>query len=358
MTSLPTVVYSIPDEGLGHAVRSSAMIRELSKYYSVHIYTSGNAFNYFRDKQACQVHELKDNIRFVRDDTKVKYFDSGCEAIEKLYFTPRTQLELEVRSLNPVAVITDFEPILARIARSLNVPLISVDNQHKFSATYFPHGFGFKNKAYIVATSFFVDSFIPAPALKVVSTFHYDLLMPAHDTKLVNIFLREELKSIERTEGEHILVYCKDVIQDKLLKVLSQLEHPCIIYGATKPVNKPNLTYKKMDDTQFLHDLASCKKVICTAGNQLPGEARYLEKAVLVIPEPAQYEQSINAVCAVKLHMGWQCEIDDLSKEYVENFLKNSYPTPERGADNAVQEAAKSVVEFIESRRRTRSNTI
>jgi UDP:flavonoid glycosyltransferase YjiC (YdhE family) len=40
--------------------------------------------------------------------------------------------------------------------------------------------------------------------------------------------------------------------------------------------------------------LATCDALICTAGNQLVGEALFLQKPVLALPEPGNFEQALN----------------------------------------------------------------
>jgi UDP:flavonoid glycosyltransferase YjiC (YdhE family) len=60
---------------------------------------------------------------------------------------------------------------------------------------------------------------------------------------------------------------------------------------------------------EFIADLASCKAVISSRGQQLIGEARYFGKPPLVVRMPKQHEQEINARYTKKEGLGDYCSI-------------------------------------------------
>lgn len=67
------------------------------------------------------------------------------------------------------------------------------------------------------------------------------------------------------------------------------------MYGLGAQPRRGNLVFRDIDEHRFLEDLATCDAMISTAGNQLVGEALYLAKPVLVLPEARNFEQYINA---------------------------------------------------------------
>jgi uncharacterized protein (TIGR00661 family) len=66
------------------------------------------------------------------------------------------------------------------------------------------------------------------------------------------------------------------------------------IYGLGARPNSGRLRFFDIDPNRFVSDLAHCRGLVCTAGNQLIGEALYLQKPVLALPEPKNFEQEIN----------------------------------------------------------------
>jgi uncharacterized protein (TIGR00661 family) len=67
------------------------------------------------------------------------------------------------------------------------------------------------------------------------------------------------------------------------------------LYGqGTQPADG-NIEYRAVEEQGFLADLASCYALISNAGNQLVGEALFLRKPMLALPEPGNFEQAVNA---------------------------------------------------------------
>jgi len=59
---------------------------------------------------------------------------------------------------------------------------------------------------------------------------------------------------------------------------LRQLDIPVVIYGTPYRGKVDNLDFRAPSNEWFVHDLAHCRAVLCTAGNQLTGEAIHLGK--------------------------------------------------------------------------------
>jgi len=72
-----------------------------------------------------------------------------------------------------------------------------------------------------------------------------------------------------------------------------------------------------------LEDLAASQALITTAGNQLVGEALFLGKPVLAMPEKGNYEQHINAFYLKQSGLGTTVEMDMLTSERVKFFLNH-----------------------------------
>jgi len=86
---------------------------------------------------------------------------------------------------------------------------------------------------------------------------------------------------------------------EQFLETLSRIEKRFVIYNFSIPARADryrNLEFKKPSIKGFLHDLATCHSVICTAGFTLISEVLYLGKPALVMPNGGILEQTLNAI--------------------------------------------------------------
>jgi len=105
-----------------------------------------------------------------------------------------------------------------------------------------------------------------------------------------------------------------------------------------------NIEFKEIAEDSFLSDFETCEALICTAGNQMLGEASYLGKPVLALPEPNNQEQMINAFFAARQQVGEWCQLDKLTYERLNSFLRRmeNYRSEEKrpeffGNDDAIR---------------------
>jgi uncharacterized protein (TIGR00661 family) len=120
--------------------------------------------------------------------------------------------------------------------------------------------------------------------------------------------------------------------------VAAKVDERFITYGCDG-VRADNIEYRPTSDQEFARDLASCKAVLCTGGQQLIGESRYFGKPTLIVPIPKQHEQEINARFARQLGIGDFCPIDQLSAERIKSFLQRPAAGPHRanGVDQVIE---------------------
>ncbi len=66
------------------------------------------------------------------------------------------------------------------------------------------------------------------------------------------------------------------------------------VYGLGAQPSRGNLRFFAIDERRFVEDLATSYALVTTAGNQLLGEALYLRKPILALPEPNNPEQLLH----------------------------------------------------------------
>ena len=237
-------------------------------------------------------------------------------------------------------ILTDFEPLLAKVARSLEVPLVTIDNQHKFLAPL-REGFGFTSNLHNFLLGMFVRWHMGKADHHIVTTFHKCRYLKG--ITRVDGMLREEFLNQEPTLGDYTLVYLHHSVANRVLPILRQMQNEKFIVYGVKGDDCKNIEFKSVSYEIFAADLAGCKQVICTAGNQLLCELKYLKKKVLAIPILHQQEQFLNAQYAQLENIGIACKAHELTKAIVNDFLHTTFPIQK------VTNGVDKVVEFLES---------
>jgi uncharacterized protein (TIGR00661 family) len=228
-------------------------------------------------------------------------------------------LSNEVERKRPDLVIADFEPFLCRAARMCHVPVISLDHQHAFVFGDF-HDLPFDLKRFCVFTGIFVDQYVEKN-VSVVASFFQPMLK-----RSVNWFgglVTEDVLRAETRQEDHIVVYIREGIEDKVLKVLKGTKEVFRVYNRTHEdlVKSENFEFKKINRNEFIRDLATCKAVISTADHQLLTESLCLQKPIFAIPLPGQEEQAVNGYFLEKMGYGRTERIERLTPSHMRNFL-------------------------------------
>ena len=79
-------------------------------------------------------------------------------------------------------------------------------------------------------------------------------------------------------------------------------------------IQRANVLIEPISNDAFLQSLASSKAVLCNAGFELPSEAIYLKKKLLVVPIKGQYEQLCNAAALKEIGI---CIMENLHRESI-----------------------------------------
>lgn len=320
-----TIFYGVNGMGLGHAMRTLSIISALPDC-QIHVFTHDHAFDYFKKLNYPFLHKIN-GITFSYKNGGVDYLNTSKKFTKFFLRDLRKNLKYinkQKKIHKPKILISDFEPSISRIK---NLPLISIDNQHRFvhdDLKDLPSHL----KIFGYGISALAKIYVPKPNETIISTFHYDLLNAKKpNVTLTNSLFRPEIEKLKPINNNFLLVYCRDNVQNKIISSLKEVNIPIKIYGCQgKETN--NIKYYKIGPN-FINDLSQCKALISTAGNSLIGEARFFKKPCLIIPEPNQYEQSINAFYAQKLGIAQSCTLNTLDSLVVKNFINNFTNTAE-----------------------------
>ncbi|MHA7834905.1 MAG: glycosyltransferase family protein, partial [Algiphilus sp.] len=103
-----------------------------------------------------------------------------------------------------------------------------------------------------------------------------------------------------------------------------------------------NLEFCAPSNEWFAHDLAACRAVLSTAGNQLIGEALHFGKPILAVPEDA-FEQRLNATMVERMGIGMRVAASQLSPSHVDRLLSHEDQFASRTAEYASDGRAEAI---------------
>jgi len=311
------ILYGIAGEGRGHAARSKEIISHLCKNHEVLVVTWGKAYDMLKDEfQVCRTFGLPLTIK----NGKILLFRTALDNIKKaLLELPKdySQLRKLVNEFKPDIVISDFEPLSARLASKYGIPLISIDNQHMLTNCRldFPKKY---LRDYLISKMVVKGYGIKADEFFITSFHNPKIILK--NTCLFPPILRKEVLKAKPKKGDYILMYQSGNGDEKTLDVLKNVDEKFIVYGFNREGKDNNLTFKRFSESGFLKDLAGCKWVISTAGFSLISESLYLKKPLLVIPV-GHFEQTVNSIYLKKLGYG---DYDSkLSEKIIRDFISN-----------------------------------
>jgi uncharacterized protein (TIGR00661 family) len=302
------ILYGVFGYGRGHATRALSVLPHLRERHDVVILAGGDAYDaiapchpvvriptlryeYRSDGRRSLSKTFGENLRRIAD---VALQGQGFRAVARL-----------VRELRPDVALCDAEPWTHAAAAQLGVPRISFDHFGVLAYCRPPIPFTDRLRSFRDVSAY--RALMGRPDRVIVSSF-YDGGARDPRIKFVGPLLRAEVLGRRAVRGEHLLVYLNHgayQLTPRVENALRSLHFPVIVYGTPRRGVDGNLTFRAPSNEPFLDDLATCRAVFSTAGNQLVGEALWFNKPMLVMPEHT-VEQRLNAAAVERLGIGMQ----------------------------------------------------
>ena len=249
--------------------------------------------------------------------TAIKNLKSLTGGISKF----REFKETVFNDFKPDIVLCDFEPFTAYMATHRDLPLVSLDNQHRMRYMEYPCTALLRKDALVAETV--VRAFVPKPDISLVTTFFFGDVKNER-TFLFPPILRQAVFEAKPSDEGHILVYFTQEFESFMGMLRDFPRERFLVYGAGREGEEGNLTFRPFSLNGFLADLASCRAVISTAGFTLMTEALHLRKPMLALPMGGQFEQELNALLLDDINYGKNGRTAD--SESIGDFL---YRLPE-----------------------------
>jgi len=326
------ILYGVVGEGMGHATRSSVILRHLVArgQHQIEVVVSGRAHAYLeRTFPQLKIHEIA-GLNMVYRDNKVKKKRTFWDFVKKLpAFAENFETFTRIAEAHrPELIVSDFESFAYYYAKKHDLPVISIDNMQIINRC--DHGDleipdevarAFKLSKTIVKAK------LPHCDWYMVTTFFFPPVRKKR-TSLHPPILRDAILDARPTPGDHVLVYQTSDTFTELIPTLKRLPGKFIVYGLKREEDLGNVRLKDFSETGFVADLASARAVLAGGGYSLMGEAVQLGKPLLSVPLEGQFEQTLNALYLQKLGYGEYHRA--LTEDGIASFLYKSQGYAER----------------------------
>lgn len=334
------ILYGIMGNTHGHVMRSRA-IMEKWLGHEFYIVGGGRVVEAFKDQQPVL------EVPVLRTVHKKQSVDVGAvvrQIAGRVLEIPKVQKQIldVIEKFQPDLAICDREFFLPFACKKVGLRCISVNHSHVLLKCRY-----LVDPSQRISWSLaMLNDYLFFNRTKencMVSFFHPPLKNPEHN-KLFPPVLRPEVLPIRPTNGDHILVYQTSKTFPALIKTLSELKRPVVVYGFKNELEKQgNITFKPYHLQTIIEDLASCAYAVVNGGHNLISEALHFGKPVLCFPIANLFEQYLNSRYVRELGYGDFSTLKNPSVRLFENFelrLQNFKIPPSdhfNGIDSLIQ---------------------
>ncbi len=323
------ILYGVQATGNGHISRSREVIRQLKNMgHDVQVIFSGRDPSMLWEVETFEPYNAFRGLTFISRRGKVRKIRTALQL--NLFQFYRDILSYDTSGFD--LVVTDFEPVSARIARRNGIPSIGVGHQYAFL-----HDIPVRKADPF--SMWVTRNFAPTDYSVGLHWYHFEKpilppIIPVH------------LKVNSQMKHDKILVYLPFESIDDIESLLRPITtHHFFIYcdtaGAT---DDGKIHLRSFSRDGFLRDLLDCNGVISNAGFEFISEALYLGKKSLVKPLSGQMEQASNAFVISQLKLGMI--MSKLNQDAVRQFLA----APSIGRIR-YPDVARIIAEWIEGRK-------
>lgn len=317
------ICYGVHGYGRGHATRSLAVLSELHGRHELLILAGGEAHAaIWPTFPVLRIPTL--GYYYGRNATRSNWqtFRRNAPAVLDLLLRgPVMQSVLEaLRDFRPDVVISDAEAWTHRAARQLKIPRIGFD--HFGVMAYCRPRLPWVDRLISRRDVLVYKGLMGEPQRVIVSSF-FDAPAARLGVCVVGPMLRDDVLRVTPSRGTYLLAYFNNGAHQFTPAVeaaLRGLDCRVLVYGTPRQGTQGNLEFRSPSNLPFIEDLAGCRAVLSTAGNQLVGEAMHLGKPLLVVPEDC-VEQRLNARELERMGIGLRTCWRRLNTGLIESFL-------------------------------------
>lgn len=339
------ILYTVCGIGLGHASRSSAIIKELRKKHQVFIASYGAAYEQM--KKLSEHSTQLEWFRLVFDDA---VFSRRKTLLYNIHLAPYYgaknffRLMRMVKRFKPDIVVSDFDFNGLYVGEFFRLPVITISNMHLMD--YVP--------IKLTRNELIDYVFTETPILKAFAATDYfiipSFIKPRVKAKKAKFFypvVREEVARLKPKDRGFILVYSSPDHLKKLIPLFQQLKNEkFVVYGMDMEARDRNIIYKKDSAKSILRYLKDCSAIISHGGISLLSEAVILKKPTYTFSSKNFFERYYNGAVLEKLGLGMVRETPDI--ESLGEFLSKLPKYKKALKRSKIKCETKEVVAYID----------
>jgi uncharacterized protein (TIGR00661 family) len=274
------ILYGVQATGNGHISRSREVIRCLkADGLEVDVVLSGRDPSQLWDMEVFEPYRVFPGLTFSTRRGRLLFLDTARRLDLGRFYADIRRFDARGYDL----VITDFEPLTARIARRAGKPSLGIGHQYAFR-------YKIPIAGYNPAAWYVIRNFAPADRAIGLHWHHFDqpILPP---------IVPKQMPADGDPSPVKTLVYLPFEALEDIRRLLGPFR-ACeffIYHPLPEPREEGHLHLRTYSREGFLQDLADCGRVITNAGFELASEALKLGRRILVKPLAGQMEQLSNA---------------------------------------------------------------
>ncbi len=252
-----------------------------------------------------------------------------------------------IEDFKPDIILSDSEIFTHHAARKLHVPRITFD--HFGFLVYCRPQMSRFDRWKGAGSAFAYRTMFGEPDRIIVSSF-FDAPPIREGIQVVGPVIRPEVRRVSPSRKEHLLVYLsigQHEYTDQIEQALLKLDCPVLVYGTPRRGLQGNLQFKPIANIPFIEDLASCRAVFATTGNQLCGEVIHFGKPLLGMPIDC-LEQRLNAAQIERMGVGMAAPRGRITVDLLKNFLAREHEFA-LNAQRQSRDGAREALDAIES---------
>lgn len=286
------IIYGVMGDSLGHVSRGKALAEILSHHEFLFV-GGGSASELKRaGRRVVSVPVLGTAIG--ADRVRLAATLSGILRILPGIRKEIVRIARVIADYRPDLILTDYEFFTQTAARMLQLPCVSLDNQHMLTHCRYEPPRGHRISRWMTLS--LIRLFYCAASHYLVTSFCALEPKDPGKTEVLPPIIRPLAEKQLPSNGGHGLIYLRGGLPEGVTDPLARINRSYVVYGLGKRPARGNLSFKPFSDSEFLSDLASCAYLICNGGHSAVSEALYYGKPVLCRPIDLFYEQTVNSV--------------------------------------------------------------
>jgi uncharacterized protein (TIGR00661 family) len=314
------ILFSVCGVGLGHASRSSILIKELQKKHEIKIISYGNAIDFLENKfnKIEKIHWF--NLYYRKNQiSKLKTILFNALKIPEIFIKNQNKFKKIINEFNPDILISDFEAVSVFFSKKFNLSSILISNLH--AEKFFNPKMSLSEKIEKKISDELILKIFPKPTHCIVAS----IIKPEKKIKNTYFFysvINPEIIKMKSKQGKKILCYFGKEYFNKIIPLLKEFpEKKFVFYGKNVNEKINNIEFKKFSNKEWIKDISECNALLSHGGLLTLNEAIYLNKPIYVIATKQWFERLFNGLTIQKLGFGLLERIP--TKTGLEKFFKN-----------------------------------